>query len=273
MDLGELSILFQHRVRSALVRVVAWGAVSGCALAFLWFHPASPIALWRGDVAMGNGRPLAAVAAYDAVGTAHPAAAVRAEALRRSALVWAIELDRPDEARLRYEWLLPLPMEHAQRADVLDHLGRLLVDEARFSEAAQRLRESHDLNPEAPRAADRLVRAAQAAAAAGQAKEAERIWRRLARKHPALAARAHLGRGHLRLQRGDAVGALALYELAEDSSFDPDVASVASLGVATCLERLGDLDNALLQLDDADLPSRIRAQRRSSIRAREQLSE
>ncbi len=106
---------------------------------------------------------------------------------------------------------------------------------------------------------------------AGDDPTAERTWRRLATKHPVLSARASLGRANLRLQRGDAVGALALYEEAVDLAFDPDVAAVAQLGVATCLGRLGDLDSALAELDEADLPSDIHAQRASSIRARDQL--
>ena len=267
---GFIALLHQA-VPHATSRVVAWGLFSALAVAFLWYHPASPIALWRGDVALGNGRPHAAIEAYDAVGHGHPDPAVRAEALRRSALVWAVELGRPDEARVRYEWLLPLRMEHHERAEVLDHLGELLVDEGRYLDAAQRLREAHDLDLDSPEAGDRLVRSARAAAMAKDFPMAERAWRRLAKKHPVLAARAHLGRANLRLQRGDAVGALALYEKAVDSAFDPDIAAVSQLGIATCLERLGDLDSALAELDEASLPSDIRAQRASSIRARDRL--
>lgn len=257
--------------RGATRRVLIWGFFSAVALGFLWGHPASPIAMWRGDVAVGNGWPRSAIEAYDAVGRGHPSAAVRAEALRRSALVWAVELDRPDEARRRYEQVLPLQVADDERADVLDHLGQLLVDEGRYEAAAQRLREAHDLDPSAIEAGDRLVRSARAATMAGAYPLAERAWRRLAQQHPVFAARAHLGRANLRLQRGDPVGALALYEQAIDSAFDPGVAATARLGVATCLGRIGDLDGALLELDHAELPSGILAQRASSMRARAKL--
>ncbi|HHO50508.1 MAG TPA: tetratricopeptide repeat protein [Deltaproteobacteria bacterium] len=271
MGVKSMAALVHQAVPHATFRVLGWGIFSGLAVSFLWYHPTSPIALWRGDVALGSGRPHNAIVAYDAVGHGHPDPAVRAEALRRSALVWAVELGRPDEARLRYEWLLPLPMDRPRRAKVLDHLGELLVDEGRYRDAAQRLREAHDLDPGASEAGDRLVRSARAAAMAGDDPAAERTWRRLATKHPVLAARASLGRANLRLQRGDAVGALALYEGAVDTAFDPDVAAVAQLGITTCLERLGDLDSALSELHAADLPSDIQAQRASSIRARERL--
>ena len=271
MGVKAMAALVHQAVPHATFRVVGWGVFSGLVVAFLWYHPASPIALWRGDVALGNGHPHTAIVAYDAVGHGHPSPAVRAEALRRAALVWAVELGRPDEARLRYEWLLPLPMDNDERAELLDRLGQLLVDEGRYSDAAQRLREAHDLDPSALEAGDRLVRSARAAAMAGDYPAAERIWRRLEKRHPVLAARARLGRANLRLQRGDAVGALSLYEEAVDSAFDPDVVAVARLGIATCLERLGDLHSALAELDAADLPNDIAEQRASSIRARDRL--
>ena len=254
------------------MRILGWGAGCAVVLALLWFHPASPIAMWRGDVAMGNGRPHAAVRAYDAVGRGHPSAVVRGEALRRSALVWAVELDRPDEARARYELLLPLLAEADSRAVSLDALGELLVEEGRYTDAAQRLREAHDLDPTAVEAGGRLVRSAQAAMMAGELSVAEHTWKRLAQRHPVHAARAHLGRGNLRLVRGDAVGALALFEQALDLSFDPAITATAQLGIATCLARLGDLDGARRPLGAADLPLDIQAQRESSLRAREQLA-
>lgn len=262
-----------HAGRSATRRVLLWGIVSAIALLVLWGHPASPIAMWRGDVAVGNGWPRSAVAAYDAVGRGHPSQAVRVEALRRSALVWAVELGRPDEARARYEQVLPLQVANEDRADVLDHLGQLLIDEGRYGSAAQRLREAHDLDPTAVEAGERLMRSARAATNAGDYPVAERTWRRLAQQHPVFAAQAHLERAHLRLRRGDPVGALELYEQATDTAFDPDVAATARLGIATCLGRIGDVEGALQELERTDLPRRIRDQRASSIRARQQLNE
>jgi len=234
----------------------------------LWLHPASPMALGWGDLAVGRGRPQVAVRAYDSVGHRHPSPEVRARALVRSARVWAVELGDAGEARLRYEWALPLPMSDPDRADMLEHLAELLDDLGRHRDAAQRFRESRDLDPESPSAARRLVWAARAAARGGDRATADRTWRRLASEHPAVAGRAFLGRAHLELAEGHTVGALRFYERAVDHSFDPSVTAVAQLGIATCLERLGDLDDALQELDEADLPRSIRERRESSIRAR-----
>ena len=273
MEAQELLAMAHHEAPRAAVRILGWGSLGAIVLAFLWYHPASPIALWRPDVAMGNRRPHAAAVAYDAVGRSHPNRSVRVEALRRSALVWAIDLGRPEEALARYEQLLQQPMAPTERAPVLAHLGELLADGNQFAEAAQRLREAHDLDPKAIEAPDRLVKSARASNAAGDDDAADLTWRRLADRHPVYAARAHLGRANLRLQRGDAVGALGMYESALNAAFDPAVAAAAQLGIATCLERLGDLESALAQLDEADLPGDIRAQRVSSIRARDRLAQ
>lgn len=236
----------------------------------LWVHPASPVALGWGDLAVGRGRPQVAVRAYDSVGHRHPSAAVRARAFVRSARVWAVELGDPEEARIRYEWALPLPMPPSERADMLEHLAELLDDVGRHRDAAQRFREAGDLDPGSPRAVDRMMWAARAAARGGDRATADRTWRRLATQHPAVAARAWLDRGNLELAEGHTVGALRFYERAVDHSFDPSVTAVAQLGIATCLERLGDTDEALRELDEADLPRSIRERRERSIRARAQ---
>ncbi|MEO0602314.1 MAG: tetratricopeptide repeat protein [Myxococcota bacterium] len=233
-----------------------------------WVHPASPVALGWGDLAVGRGRPQIAVRAYDAVGHRHPFASVRAEAFLRSARVWAVELGDPDEARIRYEWALPLPMSDVDRADMLEHLAVLLDDVGRHRDAAQRFREARDLDPASPRAATRLVRAAGAAARGGDRATAERTWRRLADEHPVAAGRAFLGRANLELAAGRTVKALRHYERALERSFDPAVSATAQLGIATCLERLGDLEQAIRELDEADLPRSILEARESEIRAR-----
>ncbi len=266
-----LTSLAVHAAPPTVARVLGWGAVAGVLVGLVWAHPASPCALWRGDVALGNGRPHAAVARYDDVARTHPSEGVRAEALRRSALLWEVELGHPSQARARLEELLRLAMTDTERADVLERVGLLLLDEGHPLEAARRLREAHDVDPQASDAPQRLVRSARAAASAGDLTLAERTWRRLGKLHPVHLARANVGRGHLRLQRGDAEGALTMYEAGVDHAYDPDVAAVARLGVATCLERLGDLDQALAELDAAELPPEVLDRRAGSIKARDAL--
>ena len=68
--------------------------------------------------------------------------------------------------------------------------------------------------------------------------------------------------------RGRTEEALALYESAVDHAFDPDVAAVGRLGSATCLERLGDLAQALAELDEAELPPEVFSSRSEGLKAR-----
>ncbi|MEN0068147.1 MAG: tetratricopeptide repeat protein [Myxococcota bacterium] len=251
------------------VAAVGLGLTTALTAALLWLHPASPTALAWGDLAVGRGRPQIAVRAYDQVAHRHPYPEVRAKALLRSARVWAVELGNSDEARLRYEWALPLPLPTHERAAMLDHLAQILDDAGRHRDAAQRFREACDLDPDSPNAVTRLVRAARAAARGGDRATADRTWRRLAETHPQAAGRAWLGRANLELEQGHTVGALRFYERAVDHGVEASVTAVARLGIATCLERLGDLDEAIGQLDEADLPRSIREHRESSIRARD----
>ena len=233
---------------------VAVGLVALFGAVGLWFHPSSPVALVWGDLAVGRGRPQSAVRAYDSVGHRHPDPVVRGQAFLRSARVWAVELGDPEQARLRYEWALPLPMSDVERADMLEHLGFLLDDVGRHRDAAQRLREASDLDPDGSRAAARLIWAARAAARGGDRATADRTWRRLAEAHPVDAGRGYLGRANLELSEGKTVSALRLYERAVDHSFDPSVTAAAKFGIATCLKRLGDLDRAISSLGEAELP-------------------
>lgn len=257
----------------ALPRLVAGSAFAAAVGAFLWASPLSPCALWRADVLLAEGDPLAAVGVYEAVARENPMPGVRRLAVQRAAATWAADLDVPSEARRLLEGLLVVPMSAAERASVADRVGELLLAEGRLAEAAVRLREAHDLDPTSPSAAGRLARSARASALADDDGAAEQSWRRLGRLHPEQLARAELGRANLALGRGQMAEALALYGAAVDHAFDPDVASVARLGAATCLERLGDLDEALAELDGADLPREVREQRASTIHERASVSE
>lgn len=249
-------------------RVLGWGTVAALVGTFFWAHPVSPLALWRADVLLGHGRPAAAAQLYDAVARFNPMPGLRARALERAASTWAVELSTPREARRRLERRLAMPMTPPERAALLERVGQLLLEEGRPADAAVRLRQAHDLAPTDPGATSRLARAARAAAQAGDPSHADQLWRRLGRMHPEWLARAELGRGNLALRQGRVEEALSLYEKAVDHAFDPDVASVARLGAATCLERLGDLQEALAELDEAELPPEVRERRAQRIQDR-----
>jgi tetratricopeptide (TPR) repeat protein len=240
-------------------------AVTG---AFLAGSPGSPLAMWRADLLLGSGRPYQAALVYDAIAAYNPMPGLRVEAMRRSALTWSVELALPREARRRLEALLREPMAPEERAVVLERVGHLYLEEDRPLDAARRLREAHDIAPDADGAEMRLMRSARAAAAGGDSRGADQSLRRLGSIHPEWQAKADLARADLALGDGHPGVALGLYERAAEGTDDPDEAAVARLGVATCLERLGQLDKALAALDAAGLPPEVRASRERSIQER-----
>jgi tetratricopeptide (TPR) repeat protein len=251
--------------------VLGWGSVAIGVAIFLWTSPVSPVALWRADVLLGQGRAHDATALYDAIAATNPIPGVRARALDRSALTWSVELGQPTEARVRLEELLYHRMSRAEQAEVLDRVGQLLLLEGQPLDAAVRLREAHDIAKELPTAPARLARAARAASLGNDLELSARMWRRMGQDHPSELARAELGLANVALTRGDVEEALASYQAAAAHAVDAEIASAARLGAATCLERLGDLDQALAALDSADLPPAVFESRAARIRAREAL--
>ncbi|MEZ4237192.1 MAG: hypothetical protein R3F59_13770 [Myxococcota bacterium] len=251
--------------------VIGWGSVGIGIAIFLWTSPVSPVALWRADVLLGRGRSLDAAALYDAIAATNPLPGVRARALDRSALTWSVELGQPTEARVRLEDLLYHDLTRPERADVLDRVGQLLLLEGQPLDAAVRQREAHDIAKEAPNAPDRLAQAARAALVGGDLELSARMWRRMEQDHPESVARAELGLANVALTRGDVEDALSSYVAAAAAARDKAIGSAARLGAATCLERLGDLDQALAELDSADLPPEVLESRSARIRAREAL--
>lgn len=249
-------------------RVFGWGSVAIVTAAFLWLSPISPVALWRADVLLGHGSPMSAIYIYDSIAHTNPLPNLRTAALERSALTWSVELGMPNEARDRLEQLLLERMSDADRALMLDRVGELLLLEGYTLDAARRLREAHDIAPDLPEAPERMARAARAAATGGDLELAGRIWRRLGDAHPDERARSELGLANVALSAGNIEVALEAFEAASKYATAPELAGVASLGSATCLERLGALDQALAELDDADLPSAVVERRAAQIQAR-----
>lgn len=258
---GHLAPLFTTRVK----------LITGLALALsalIWGSPLSPLGLWHGDMLVASGRPEAAVAAYDAVATINPLLSLRVDALERSANTLAMDLGDVRGARARLERLLSVTKGRPAQAALLDRIGTLLEAEGAEAEAVVRLRESHDLFPQAPEAADRLARAASIASRIGDLEQADRLWKRLGKKHPERAALAELGRGDAALRQGRIQEALGAYVRASNHTFDPDLAAAAKFGSSICLERLGDLEEALADLDEAELPSNVFEQRANQMRDR-----
>jgi TolA-binding protein len=233
----------------------------------LWFSPVSPVAIGRADALLGQGDALAAAQAYDRVAKQNPWRRLRQEALYKGALVYALELRDSEGSRDR---LMRLVRQGDTRraAEAWQAIGHLRLDEGDIRAAAQAFENAWAVDPAAPVAADRLELCARSRAEGGQTMAADRIWQRVEQEYPERSATALLARGEMRLAEGDVEGALDLYQRAEKAAADGDVAVVARLGAATCLERMGDLDQALVAIDSLDLPDELLEARRQGILAR-----
>lgn len=253
------------RLMAVVLPIHARGALAGLLLAaaigLAALTPVSPLAIGQADAALGRGDAVGAAARYDAVAAWNPVRSVRRLALRRSATVWSVELGDREAARVRLERLARSGIDGAELADTREEIGNLLLDDGQLAEAARLLAAAADADPTSPDAADRLIRAAQTLDEAGDRKGADAAWDRVADRWPERRSRAELGRAEARLASGDVESALEQYRAALKHAEDPQLAAVANLGAATCLERLGDLDQALAAIDAADLPDDVRASR------------
>jgi len=245
-------------------------AVALCASAvFLGWSGRSPLAMSFADAAAGAGHLDAAIERYDTIAAVNPSEAVRADALWRAGMM--LDADRHDAAAARSRFRRLSVMEGSDlRGPAYAQVGRILVtEERRLSAGGDALWDAQRVAPGHPDARRWLAGAAQAYAEAGEASSSERAWTALARDYPGDRVTALLGRAALKLAADDTTSALHLYRLAQDSApATSAVAAVAGLGVATCLERLGDLDEALAELDAADLPDGVRSARAGGMRAR-----
>lgn len=234
----------------------------------LWLAPVSPLAMSQGDVALGQGAPVRAARVYDAVATWTPFDATRAEALRRAAAVHAGELNDPRGSRQRLETLLAEDLTAPERAQVLDRVGRLWLQERWPGKAAASFQMAVAVDPESPDVAARMAYAARAYGEAGRVDDANEQWTRLAEEHPGWRGRANLGRAELALAGRRVTAALALFEDVVEHGL-PEEQAAARLGISVCLEKLGDLDSALVAIDQAELPEDVRRSRTDALRARQ----
>lgn len=248
------------------VLVVATLLVGGLAA---WTWPGSPLLTWRADEALGLGQVTTAAELYDRVALHAPLASQRRAALRKVAFVYATDLHEPITARRRwmaYAALSDDPAEVAVAHEAVGHL--LLTDERRPVPAAQAFVRAHDAAPDHAAAPARLASAARAWQEAGRWTAAHALWDRLAATHPTWTSVARLEQGQALLGRGKVQSALPYLDEVVAHGTDPSLVAVARLGVATCLERLGNLDGAIAEIDRSDLPSDVRDARVEAMRAR-----
>ncbi|MBT3217491.1 MAG: hypothetical protein HN348_00225 [Proteobacteria bacterium] len=256
--------------RSHLGRLFAGSVLLGL-LWSLWTSPYSPAAFSRADAALAAGQPLVAVARYDAIAQSSFFESQRRVALHRSANVWAVELANPEQAQMRLETLVQMPLPQDELASVQASLAALWVEEREILSASQAFLEAFETAPTSPHAASRLINAARLSGEAGKPKMALELWTRLGFHFPDHGPLAAVGQGEIHLAEGDVQAALSLFEDASHTAINADLEAVARLGAATCLERLGNLDGALAEMDFIDLPEEVLLQRREGIRHRQSI--
>ena len=259
--------------RSALrLRWLTPGSSIGfCAVALgvVWMLASarSPLAIPMADAIAGSGRTSMAVDRYDAIAEVGISEWMRHDALWKAGNLLEIDLRNTNAARQRFRALSVIE-EAPHRADALERVGRILEHNDRRPDAAAiAFLDAWRAEPSHERAPERVRRAALAFQEAGDVDAALEAWETLELDYPSLRGRAQLGRAALFLIQDDEAAALASYRDALEGD-DASLHAVARLGSATCLERLGNLDEALAELDASDLPDDVRDARAGTIRAR-----
>jgi tetratricopeptide (TPR) repeat protein len=220
---------------------------------------ASPLALSWADLPMSKGQDELAIKRYEIIIRSNPL--LRKAALRRSARVWAVSFRQPAEARSQLARLIELESDLKVVASLWHEMGVLYQRDGLWHDAAQSYALAYRMRPVDPEASMRCVRAARAYQDAGEVALARQLWVEVANQWPEKEGISSLARGELLLAEGDAQGALGRYEEAVQLATNRHERAVAKLGVATCLERLGDLEQAIAAIDTSDLPAPVRERR------------
>lgn len=250
-------------------RVLGWAVAAALVAMAVWSSPVSPAALSWADTSLGDYAPARAASRYERVASLHPVGWVREEARYRGALILGTELGDTLAAIDRLRVLLSEDPEGHRAADAWELLGHLQrrLDPADVH-AGNAFQLAFNADRDAERAEARLLLAARAFSEAGSPDQAQAAWRRVEKTFPHHKARSRIALAQLALAEGDVQKALQLYEEAIPHANDADVRQIASLGASTCLERLGNLDSAIAELDSADLPEAVRNARREGMASR-----
>lgn len=261
-----VGILFRALgLKPGMLRTLVLSGVLGVAGAL---SPAAPWAVDTGDILMTVGQHHSAWQWYAWVAEMNPSDDQRRQAWRRAALLAAIELgDAARGERATRAWLASESSPRV-RARAYDRLASALLRDGDVDGAASALHASWTEAPRALHAPDRLLRRAWLLADNGHLDEADSELARVGLRWPELAPRVDLERARLALTRDEVSPALHYYEAALRHGADGAVADVARLGAAVCLERLGDLDEAIVMLDTSELPEQVRAARYRSLQER-----
>lgn len=228
--------------------VVAFGVLG---LGAFWLSPWSPEAVDRPALMLGWGFPNLAFQGWVDLSQSWAPAGTRAEALWRAANLAATDLERPQAAVELLRELVDEHPRHVRNAEARDRLASLyagaLRDPRRAAETWQAAAEAFPKDFDAGRW---WLEAGLSYARADAPELASAALRRAAEVEPALAVDAWLALGNTLLS-DDPEGAAEAYAEADRAGASGGEASLAALGAATALERLGRRDEALETLENA----------------------
>ena len=221
------------------------------------------MALHLADAEVGIGEFDSVFTRYERIASYHWSSQTRADAIKRATQLHQIEGD----SEVELERLLGLASTPSDQAQVQAALGQYFLRHDEFVKAAEWLETSQKTAPHNPDAGKRLLAAARSREKSQHSAKAEKLYLRLGKKYRSYQAQADIGLAELLLSDGKARAAKKYFDRAARRATTDDLVALAQFGVATCLERMGNLDQALAEMDELDLPSRVLDERRDGIRA------
>jgi len=250
-------------------RVSVWSVVSIACFGFLFTSSTSPLALAIADAEFGRGDHVQALAHYDAIAQRTLSTVHRDLSLERAAMIYASELRDVDTAITRLNRLIEVTESPIARTQAFLSMGRLLLESGSEDRAAVAFNKGYLSAPESKDGRKSLSLAARAYMEASQLTEAVDAWKLLMSLGQDSVYQAQLGLAETHVALGNVELALPIYRaVTKNKAVSEDVAVTAQLGIATCLDRMGNFDEAVAELDEADLPGDVFQTRSELILAR-----
>ncbi len=259
--------LIAHPQVKELLPTALVGVVVAAALLVAAIGPWSPLTVRRAESAVAAGDAEGARALYLQTARWAPTASARCEALWNAAQLSAVELGQPQRAVRLLRELTEQETDGVRAAVALARLAEILDrDLKRPLRAGPAWEAAADAHPDHPDAGDWLLAAAEAWDRGDRDPRAQGVLRRVVANYPERAHDAELLQAE-ELLVGDAAEAYALYQGVAADGTDTQVA-LARFGLSVALERLGDTDAALVELEEAGLPDEVWQQRRERMESR-----
>lgn len=249
--------------------LAAFTTLIAAAGAVFVLHPGSPLVGWQADHALGAGDVAEAARLYDLVADYGWQMDSRKRGLARAAYVYADRLGEPNEGIARWRRQLLEERDSVVRAELRENIGEAHVQAGNPVDAYRAFLSAGLADPANARAPQRLLMAAKHAYLAGESKTARALWRKVAAEYKGGAAEATLWLGRDALLAHDVLKANEWFDKSVKLGGPEHVQMAAKLGVATTLERLGDLDEAIAEIDDSELPDEVRESRLDALRLRQ----